>query len=335
MFAVSIDCRSHACPSLMSAVGFHRSGKGHFAYNVERARNPRAQLPERQAITAVHTSSTSLAAKSSTSAVLESTGGCDLRNGKYCLACRIAIPSESAASRTGTRLTDVLQRYVLPKLVTTKARIAALHQHSLSNYDKLLLSVHALLGGSGSLYATTRSRLEARTVAADPTLPPSAQADIAGSYEPDKKGAEVPDEAEKALDADADKELGNDTAEPAAVRLTAPLCTSLEKLASALSSYAPAVEAAPSWDKLTKTEEPTASQSLIKSLETLTNFLTNESFYASTPSFPASAYGYNYGAGNTMPSRSGTDKEKIQQVKGEIRSLKGALLTRKNFATAK
>jgi hypothetical protein len=221
--------------------------------------------------------------------------------------------------------------------MVTKARIVALHQHNLTNYDKLLGAIYAMLDGSGTLYSASRRRLESRKVKADPTLPVAAQADFAASKEGSEKNTYDRAEDVKTVDpSDEGHATGAQQQDQPAARLTDPLRTSLDKLSQTLTVYAPVVETAPSWDKLTKSEEPTPTQSLIKSLETLTNFLTNESFYASTPSYPSSAYGYNYGAaGSQMPTRSGTDKEKIQQLKGEIRSLKGALLTRKNFAPVK
>ena len=165
-------------------------------------------------------------------------------------------------------------------------------------------------------------------MSADPTLPAKAQESIAVSTGDEAKSlVQDSEQTEKELKPDAEQ----DQVLPG---LTDGLRASLDKLSTALAAYAPTQES-PSWDKLTKSEESSPDQSLIKSLETLTNFLTNESFYASTPSYPSSAYGYNYGGAAQMPTRSGTDREKIQQLKGEIRSLKGALLTRKNFASVK
>lgn len=86
-------------------------------------------------------------------------------------------------------------------------------------------------------------------------------------------------------------------------------------------------------DKKSYLPEPTPAQSLQRTLDSFSTYLTNESFYASTPSYPSSAYGYNYGSmGSAIPTRSGMDKDKIAQLKTDIRGLKGALLTRKNFA---
>ena len=63
----------------------------------------------------------------------------------------------------------------------------------------------------------------------------------------------------------------------------------------------------------------------------MTSYMTNECFNASTASYPSASYGYNYaasGINNSISTRSGMDKEKLAQVKSEIRSLKGMFLTR-------
>lgn len=81
--------------------------------------------------------------------------------------------------------------------------------------------------------------------------------------------------------------------------------------------------------------DQTQSQKTMKSLEELSTYLTNEAFYASTPAFSSASYGWNYAGSSSIPQRSGMDRDKIAQVKNEIRSLKGMLLTRRNFALPK
>ena len=107
--------------------------------------------------------------------------------------------------------------------------------------------------------------------------------------------------------------------------ITHNLRSSVERLAESLASRL----------ALTKDQNRSdAAKAALQSLEKLSSRITNEAIYATTPSYSSAAYGYSYsGAANRLPARSGADIDKLQAVKSEIRSLKGTLLTRRNFAT--
>lgn len=115
--------------------------------------------------------------------------------------------------------------------------------------------------------------------------------------------------------------------------MTKDIQSSLSRLSTALSAYTRS--SAKDETSQSHLPEPSAAQSCLSSIETFTTYITNESFYASTPMYPASAYGYGYGASTGLNTRSGADKEMLAQVKNDIRSLKGSFLTRRNFATPK
>ena len=252
------------------------------------------------------------------------------------------------------------QRYLYPRLLLARTRLTELQQNNLSKYEKLLVSLRSLVTNNATLYKQTSTRLIAGRSVADPTLPAAAQADIANAAAPaveelaaeekqleaavDQKEEEL-DEAQPLLTGDegdtarkAGEEAvaeGGEGVPVPVLDLTHNLREALGKLQASLlhdarpSSSAPAVDG----DKKSYLPEPTPAQSLQRTLDSFSTYLTNESFYASTPSYPSSAYGYNYGSmGSAIPTRSGMDKDKIAQLKTDIRGLKGALLTRKNFA---
>jgi len=116
--------------------------------------------------------------------------------------------------------------------------------------------------------------------------------------------------------------------------ITKDIQSSLSRLARLLSAHNARLS-----DKIDTSQshlpEPSAAQSCLSSIESFSTYVTNESFYASTPSYPASAYGYGYGASTGLNTMSGANKEMLTQVKNDIRSLKGSFLTRRNFATPK
>lgn len=121
--------------------------------------------------------------------------------------------------------------------------------------------------------------------------------------------------------------------------ITSKLQLSLAKLQVALQQHRsiqkPAEVSVEDEDDDSPLPDQTQCQKTMKSLEELSTLLTNEAFYASTPAFSSASYGWNYGGSSSIPQRSGMDREKIAQVKNEIRSLKGMLLTRRNFAMPK
>lgn len=208
-----------------------------------------------------------------------------------------------------------------------------------------MLSAQSLIFSNANLYPQTQRKL-AHLLAPDPTLPAIAQADIAKADEvPQQEKSMSESEEEEPLFADespleVSKELEVSTIIPSVGGVTSDLRASLARLKSALRKHVDArktVEIVDEDDDDDETGLPSQTQAekTMKSLENLSTFLTNEAFYASTPAFSAASYGWNYGASSSIPQRSGMDREKIAQVKNEIRSLKGMLLTRRNFAIPK
>lgn len=234
-----------------------------------------------------------------------------------------------------------VKRFVFPKLLLTRARLAALHQHQTSLYDKLLLSARSLVYSSGSLYPQTQCKL-AQLQAPDPTLPAVAQADIVKSEEtPQEKSISDSEEEEPLFADESPLEVSKELVDPSTTSetLTSDVLASLSRLQASLQKHNTLSKTA---DVIIEDEDDesglpdqTPTGKAMKSLEELSTFLTNEAFYASTPAFSAASYGWNYGASSSIPQRSGMDREKIAQVKNEIRSLKGMLLTRRNFAIPK
>lgn len=221
----------------------------------------------------------------------------------------------------------------------TRARLAALHQHQKSLYDKLLLSIHSLVYSSDSVYPQIQRKL-AQLQAPDPTLPSTAQEDITKleGLPQEKTASESEDEEPLFADESPLEKSKELQAAPAASEsLTSQLESSLIRLRQTIQRHTKAQPAQVVDDDEEKEGLPdqTTTQKTMKSLEELSTYLTNEAFYASTPAFSAASYGWSYGAASTIPQRSGMDRDKIAQVKNEIRSLKGMLLTRRNFAIPK
>lgn len=240
------------------------------------------------------------------------------------------------------------QHFILPKILLTRARMAILHQHQLSLYDKLLVSVHSLVYSNTSIHPKTQHRIAQRHFT-DAAVPPTARIEDSSMTDPknsDEKPPSPHSEEEEPLFADESpvgklQELTDPTA--ATKSVTASMQLSLDRLRIALQQH-PAC-AKPDSPTITVEEsdenentdaevlpDQTPMQKSLKSLEELSTFLSNEAFYASTPAFPAASYGWNYSSASQVPQRSGMDRDKIAQIKNEIRSLKGMLLTRRNFA---
>ena len=186
----------------------------------------------------------------------------------------------------------------------TKLRLASLHQHNLAKYERLLSSLRSTDVICGDASSQAKTLLEATRI----PLPPAEDGLKTPLVEEEK--VEVAQEAAPIL-------------EKPASDVTLPLRESLKGLCDLLSSYSSQKDSVS-----TTLPEPTAAQSLQKSLESLSSFISNESFYASTPSYPSSTFGYSYAAGSKFPTRSGMDRDKLVQVKNDIRSLKGMFLTR-------
>jgi hypothetical protein len=178
----------------------------------------------------------------------------------------------------------------------------------------------------------------AQTPSPDPTLPTAAQKDV-------PKIQTVPNESvsseseEEPLFADEsplEKSKESLTLSPSDDSVTSQLQQSLACLRDALQYQQGEDKSTLVADEDKALPVQTPSQLALDSLEKLSTYLTNESFYASTPAFSAATYGWNYGGGaSQIPQRSGMDRDKISQLKNEIRSLKGMLLTRRNFAIPK
>lgn len=224
----------------------------------------------------------------------------------------------------------------------TRARLAALHQHQVSLYDKLLSSAQSLVFSSDNLYPKTQQRI-AQLSAPDPTLPVAAQQDmtkVEGAL-PQEKTVSESDEEEPLFADESPLEKSKQLKLPSTEEdgVMTRLQLSLGKLQSALKPYGTiqsnAIVTMEDDDEESTLPDQTQAQKTMKSLEGLSTFLTNEAFYASTPAFSAASYGWNHGGSSSMPQRSGMDRDKIAQVKNEIRSLKGMLLTRRNFAIPK
>jgi len=227
-----------------------------------------------------------------------------------------------------------LQRFILPKMLLSRARMATIHQHQLSLYDKLVNSARALVFSNNSLYPKSQLKLS-QTPSPDPTLPPGAQEDVARieAFPNESVSSESEEEPLFADESPLEKSKASLIPASLADSMTTQLSTSLTRLRDVLQH---AQYSGKSTDEDSALSAQTPSQTALDSLEKLSTYLTNESFYASTPAFSAATYGWNYGGGaSQIPQRSGMDRDKISQVKNEIRSLKGMLLTRRNFAIPK
>lgn len=214
-----------------------------------------------------------------------------------------------------------LQRYVYPRLLITKTAVSSLHQAHLSSYDKLLLQLRAFVSGNETLFITSQKVS---------TVPKASESGAEG----EKKDISAEEEKSMLLDDPVDTVEVPEEGEKTASR---PLLDGPEeallRLRDALRQHQPTH---PTKD-VSYLPDATPAQRLLKSFEVLSDKLTKETFAASQSSFPSSyPYGYGYGnsAAGAMNDRSGTDKEKIAQLKSDIRSLKGALLNRRNFAPA-
>jgi hypothetical protein len=209
-----------------------------------------------------------------------------------------------------------LQKYLLPKLLLAKQRVTALQHHNLASYEKLVESLRTLVSQNNLLYSQTGTLLNAPTLIEE------------------RDSAKAEDRSEDAVE---EKEPLLGDAEPEKLPrepITKDVQSSLHRLTSALSGY---TARSSNKDETSQSHlpEPSAAQSCLSSIESFSTYVTNESFYASTPSYPASAYGYGFGASTGLNARSGADKDMLAQVKNDIRSLKGSFLTRRNFATPK
>jgi len=249
------------------------------------------------------------------------------------------------AGSSATLLAVLYRTFVYPRLALLKARLTDLHHHDLSLFDKLLLSVHTLVDSNPKIYANTKQFITSHEVSleveptAETTLPDAQDLEMENTGLKEEQATSEAEHSTDDLTPAPDSQADQPSSKPT-VNITADLSDSLSRLSEKLQAYASrdVISSSKEDDEEeagAKLPDPTPSQLLAKSLESLTAKLTNETFYSSAPSY-ASTYGYNYGAGagvGGLPARSGMDKELMSKVKNDIRMLKGMFLTRRNFAT--
>lgn len=202
--------------------------------------------------------------------------------------------------------------------------ITQLHQHGLVSYEAFAGKLHDLAAAKGfTLLAPPHDSAKPGSESAD--APAESPASVEETHSDEKTGLLAGDEL-----AEGD---GTETAPAPAVSapaILAPLRDSLHQLSNSLQAPPLANSSASS---VTTTS---ASTSLSTSLSTLSTFITTQNSASSSMAYRP-YIGYNSTGTPAIGQGLSQDqlelKEIITGLKAEIRTVKGALLNRRNFAT--
>lgn len=223
--------------------------------------------------------------------------------------------------------------------------ITKLHQHGLVTYDSFLAAAHRLIESKGFALIVPAPKYdhEHASDGADSHegahLPATANAEVEDVHEQD-------DASDKTLvttdGADNDEAANEPPSAPPAPAILAPLRDSLRSLSAALSTRSTTTLPADAFPTFAQTlEKPTpALKPLNVSLAALTDLIEAQSRASNSMAYrPYAAYSSTTSAGSggtSSPLASGkmTElREVVSGLKAEIRSVKGVLLNRRNFAS--
>lgn len=217
---------------------------------------------------------------------------------------------------------DHVQSILYPRLVQRLKLITQLHEHGLVKYDAFADKVVKLAAAKGF-------RLISPPHDNSPLATAAAEQDSNPAYTVPGSAGEGDALLEKEESTPPDESSETDASSTPAPAILAPLRDSLHQLTNAIQSppFANQITTAPS--------AKSSSVSLAASLSALSSLITTQNSVASSMAYRP-YIGYNASGTPTVGQGLSQDqlelKEVVTGLKAEIRTVKGALLNRRNFA---
>ncbi|KWU47244.1 hypothetical protein RHOSPDRAFT_31389 [Rhodotorula sp. JG-1b] len=245
----------------------------------------------------------------------------------------------------GTASSAIAWTIVYPRLVIAlQARTRLFRSHE-TIYAKLHDTIVGLvnaagirrLGGAEAVEFRKRRERERRTLSSEQKAP-SAKLE-SGDVNEEKKPllpTGAADAQEETAPSEGQVEPHATEPLPPAPRILEPVKTSLTSLRAELASGSPSASTSSTGGHMTTNPSNLVQPQgmLMRSLVTLNEYLESESYAAATfhTYRPYGAYGASAGSSSTATGERKALQEVTHNFKAEIRSIKGALLNRRNFA---